>query len=194
MPTEAELWFGVGAEHRRTASLVTHLPSSGKHYVVYEYTVRAGDEDTDGILLGANPLGQNANFDLTLEDQNQVPADLTLPAVQLDTGQTVDGSQEKTCVDIECFELSVGSSAMPLDIIVDVGFDLQTIASLTPLTFVGGLSGVTVKYSETESVIVGIGYVEPEEGFVFCGYYSCPNIRDPFIWFTICRRPAEMST
>ena len=105
-PQEAELWLGTaGAEQSRTAGLVAEFTSGVSfHQAVYAYTVQSGDTDTDGIRLGENPLGRNADFDATLEFNSAVPADLTLPTIQLGTGQHVNGSQERTCDEIGCVQ------------------------------------------------------------------------------------------
>ena len=105
-PQEAELRLGTaGAEQSRTAGLVAEFVSGVSfHQAVYAYTVQSGDTDTDGIRLGENPLGRNADFDVTLEYNSAVPADLTLPTIQLGTGQHVNGSQERTCDEIGCVQ------------------------------------------------------------------------------------------
>ena len=111
-PATADLWFGTGAAQRREASLVAQYAQSSFHHAVYAYTVQSRDADTDGILLGENPLGRNEDFAL-VEDPlafgsaAHVPADLTLSATQLGAGQLVDGSQERACVEVACIELTV---------------------------------------------------------------------------------------
>ena len=54
----------------------------GSTTLIYSYEVQPGDSDTDGILLGENPLGRNANYD-TVDCHSRTPVDLHLPAMQL---------------------------------------------------------------------------------------------------------------
>ena len=128
-PATADLWFGTGAAQRREASLVGQYAQSFYHHAVYAYTVQSGDQDTDGILLGENPLGRNADFALALEPSEfevaaHVPVDLTLSATQLGAEQLVDGSQERTCVDVACIQLTVETG---------VGVDSDTFGLLSAL-------------------------------------------------------------
>ena len=63
-PVEAAFWLGNGSEHMRHARLVNHF--EGNYYnLVFAYTVQPGDIDTDGVLLGENPLGTNADSTIT---------------------------------------------------------------------------------------------------------------------------------
>ena len=107
VPAEAEIWLGTQAQHRRAASFVSEYTSLQffennprfATFAVYAYTVQTGDRDTDGILLGENPLGRNANADLR---SGGMPADLTYEAIQLGSRQLVNGSQARTCAEILC--------------------------------------------------------------------------------------------
>ena len=182
MPVVAELWLGTGAEYRRTASLVTHFPSSAGHNALYAYTVQDGDEDTDGILLGENPLGRNENGELTLEFQSQVPADLTLPALQLGAGQLVDGSQEQTCVEVTCFDVTVESDVGNTNVRDDLGFDMQR-HRFQPFRYQGGISRASVMYGETEKVLLRVAYILPDDTdpYSTCDEFQCYFHYDPLL-------------
>ena len=83
IPQEATFWLGSGAEHRRSARYVgSPLTSVDVHSLIYSYEVQSGDSDADGILLGENALGRNANYD-TVDYFSRAPVDLHVPAMQL---------------------------------------------------------------------------------------------------------------
>ena len=103
---EAGLWLGDGAEHYRAAQRVGSHEFGGLHALIYSYEVQAGDADADGILLAENSLGRNENIDL-VDGHSNVPVDLSMPAAQQGTGQSVQGSQAQTCQDIWCATLVV---------------------------------------------------------------------------------------
>ena len=180
-PATADLWFGTGAAQRREASLVGQYPQSHYHHAVYAYTVQSGDQDTDGILLGENPLGRNADFALALEPPLfgvalHVPADLTLSATQLGAGQLVDGSQERACVDVACIQLTV-ESVVEADR-HDSGFYLSS--DDLPFEYRGALSRQTFSYKGTSASIFRVDLIEPLDFVTFCGD-DCVDISDPLL-------------
>ena len=91
MPVDAAFWLGNGPEHVRHAGLVNHFQAK-YHHLVFAYTVQPGDIDTDGVLLGENPLGTNADTTVTNSEANQVVANTLVAAVQGGANQRVDGS------------------------------------------------------------------------------------------------------
>ena len=183
-PATADLWFGIGAEQRREASLVSQYPQSSRHIAVYAYTVESGDADTDGILLGENPLGRNADFALALAPPlfgvaPYVPVDLTLSATQLGAGQLVDGSQERACVEVACIELTV-------EVGVDdsarySGFERRSVD--IPFESRGALSVNTFSYKGISSAFLRVDVIEPVDTFGYCGL-GCVEISDPFLAVT----------
>ena len=77
-PSEAVLWLGNSEEHRRVARFAGALWEGYESTrLVYSYTVQNGDADTDGILLGENPLGRNADADF-VDSESGIPYDLSL--------------------------------------------------------------------------------------------------------------------
>ena len=97
-------WLGNGAEHRREARLVYGIFLDFE-YRLFSYKVQPGDTDTDGIYIGADPLGDNAGIDSHAETTPAVPAYLRLAANQLAASQSVDGSGSRTCVEVLCSTL-----------------------------------------------------------------------------------------
>ena len=181
-PATADLWFGTGAVQRREASLVAEYPQGIYHHAVYAYTVESGDQDTDGILLGENPLGRNADFALAEEPPllgvaAYVPVDLTLSATQLGAGQLVDGSQERTCVEVACIELTVE---------VEVGSDDHRYSGFylrdddLPFEYRGAFSSQTFSYKGTSASIFRVDLIEPFDIITWCGD-DCVDISDPFL-------------
>ena len=63
-------WLGNSAEHRREASLIGDSEDLHRH-LHFAYTVQPGDADTDGIYIGANPLGDNAGIDFSCEGHSR---------------------------------------------------------------------------------------------------------------------------
>ena len=104
------IWLGTGAQHRREARLDTGIYIDYT-YLIFSYTVQAGDTDTDGIYIGADPLGDNAGFDLHASYSSAIPADVRLAANQLPASQSVDGSVSRTCEEVLCSAVRSGVSA-----------------------------------------------------------------------------------
>ena len=130
--------------------------------------MQPGDVDTDGILLAENSLGRNENFDY-VDYFSNVPVDLSMPAVQQATGQSVQGSQAQTCRDIWCATLVVVEHGVPgvyapiyedgeyVDAVggtFPVAYDLASApSSHKPLEYYGSLSQPTFTYGETPYAI-----------------------------------------
>ena len=185
-PATADLWLGAGAAQRREASLVAQYRASLYHHAVYAYTVQSGDSDTDGILLGENPLGRNADFALAripaylALNPPHVPADLTLPSMQLGAGQLVDGSQQRTCVEVACIQLTVEDGVGIFD--ESLGFHLRSHS--LPFEYRGALSQQTFSYKDTAFSIFRVDLIEPASTVAWCGD-TCVNITDPFLTVVI---------
>ena len=168
-PATAGIWLGDGAEHYRAAQHVGSHEFGGFQTLVYSYEVQAGDADADGILLAENTLGRNENFDF-VDYLSNVPVDLSMPAVQQGTGQSVQGSQAQTCQDIWCATLVVVEHGIPgvfapiyengqyvdaVGVTFPVAYDLTSDpASHKPLEYFGSLSQPTFTYGETPYVIL----------------------------------------
>lgn len=58
-----------------------------RDFAIFHYTVKVGDEDTDGIAIGANALSLN---DGTIQDRSGNDAKLGHPAVPADSQHKVD--------------------------------------------------------------------------------------------------------
>ena len=97
-------WLGDGAEHRREAILI-EIPFGRNEDLLFTYTVQPGDTDTDGIYIGADPLGDNAGIDFHAENFPAVPARLRFAANQLAASQSVVGSASRTCGEVLCSTL-----------------------------------------------------------------------------------------
>ena len=167
-PPMAGIWLGNGAEHYRAAQRVGSHEFGGFQTLVYSYEVQAGDADADGILLAENTLGRNENFDF-VDYLSNVPVDLSMPAVQQGTGQSVQGSQAQTCQDIWCATLVVVEHGIPgvfapiyengeyvdaVGVTFPVAYDLTSSpASHKPLEYYGSLSQPTFTYGETSYAI-----------------------------------------
>ena len=168
-PPMAGIWLGDGAEHYRAAQRVGSHEFGGFQTLVYSYEVQAGDADADGILLAENTLGRNENFDF-VDYLSNVPVDLSMPAVQQGTGQSVQGSQAQTCQDIWCATLVVVEHGIPgvyapiyengeyvdaVGVTFPVAYDLTSApASHKPLEYFGSLSQPTFTYGETPYAIL----------------------------------------
>ena len=139
-----QFWLGNGAERRREATLVASFfleIVGGRHLMngfVAAYTVQPGDTDTDGVYIGAQPLGDNASAgvkaaaaDVDVDNSqlySDVPADLSWPARQLGTSQAVDGSGAYECHEVHCSKMIVGNvdGDDPGDYLRGYGLDLYS--------------------------------------------------------------------
>ena len=189
-PQEAELWLGTaGTEQSRTAGLVAEFQSGLTfHQAVYAYTVQSGDTDTDGIRLGENPLGRNADFDVTLKNNSAAPADLTLPTIQLGTGQHVNGSQERTCEEIGCVKFRTEYENDEEEAGETWGFGLNRLMRYLPFqTFGPSLqSGLTFGYGGEEHLVATVLLREPvERSLLFGANDTFAFVSEPFLLVTI---------
>ena len=143
------IWLGNGAQHRREARLGTGLYIDYV-YLIFSYTVQAGDTDTDGIYIGADPLGDNAGFDLHASYSSAIPAYVRLAANQLPANQSVDGSVSRTCEEVFCSAVRSGVSAedrFP-------GFSIFIRESHFPFLTLGALSAWSFEYGgEVDAVM-----------------------------------------
>ena len=172
---EAVLWFGTGAEHRRTAQFAGAFRYIDFDGLVFAYQVEAGDTDTDGILIGENPLGLNENFE-TVTYQPVVAAHLSLPSVQLGTEQSVDGSQETTCLETQCITMTVGDNQRPYLTTLPNESDVailysgsfvgaifeEGIISYRQFAHTGSVSAATFGYDGHRHLITQLAYFEGE--------------------------------
>ena len=160
-PVEAAFWLGDGSEHMRHARLVNHFLGNYQN-LVFAYTVQPGDIDTDGVLLGENPLGTNADSTITNVYANQVAANTLVAAVQGGANQRVDGSMPQVCGEVLCgnlelelfvydHESTVGAN--PNDAVRDgqyLFFSIDEAQSPTPFRTFGALSATVFGYSGKE--------------------------------------------
>ena len=171
-PNEAVLWLGNGAEHQRNAHLVAILTHQNFRALLYSYEVQSGDSDTDGILIGDNPLGRNDDFAL-VGPFSGVPVDLTLSAAQMEANQSVDGSMERACQETQCItlnvELSSGYQSLGSDHYANGSFagavyDIGVI-SFRPVEFLGSVSTPTFKYGGTRLSMAQFAYFDGHSNY-----------------------------
>ena len=74
----------------RATRYAEYVSGSGTVTLTFRYTVRSGDEDTDGVSIGANALSFNGG---TIKDASTLAADLDHSAEAADANHKVDGSQ-----------------------------------------------------------------------------------------------------
>ena len=142
-------WLGNGAEHRREARLVTDI-FTDLGYRLFSYTVQPGDTDTDGIYIGADPLGDNAGIDSHAADTPAVPAYLRLAANQLGSSQSVDGSSSQACQEVLCSTVRSGVAADDRY----SGFSIYSSVSYYPFLTSGASSAWSFEYGgEVDAVV-----------------------------------------
>ena len=155
-----QFWLGNGAQHRREATLVTPLETEieeGHHLMsgfVAAYTVQPGDTDTDGVYIGAQPLGDNASAEVKSADvdgddsqvYSDVPVDLSWPARQLGTNQAVDGSGAYECHEVHCSKMVVGNVDRNSPGAYERGYGLRFIPPALDSTVYGSSSSSTFSY------------------------------------------------
>ena len=140
-------WLGNGAEHRREAELVESYDRAFG-FLVFAYTVQSGDTDTDGIYIGADPLGDNAGVVWYAEDSAVVPAYTRLAANQLPAGQSVDGSRSRSCAEVLCSTMTIGG--IPA---AHLGFSIHKSPTL-PWVPTGEASAITLEYAGEEHLLL----------------------------------------
>ena len=172
IPQEATFWLGSGAEHRRSARYVgSPLSDADVHSLFYSYEVQAGDSDTDGILVGENALGRNANYD-TVDYFSRTPVDLHVPSMQLASDQGVDGSQASSCQDIQCNVVTVETWPRETELFVlsrnlfGLGthrgaFSVPGPASIKPFDYSGSFSvSPNFRYGDTVHFVEQLGWFD----------------------------------
>ena len=149
-------WLGDGAEHRREASLIDDAEDY-KRDLLFTYTVQRGDTDTDGIYIGADPLGDNAGIDFHARNIAAVPAHLALATNQLATNQSVDGSSSRTCEEVLCGTVLVGADVIHgsgnMERIERIGFSTSHGSDLVPFAPLGASSAWSFEYGGHEEVV-----------------------------------------
>ena len=151
-------WLGNDAEDRREASLIEN-PDGYYQHLFFPYTVQPGDTDSDGIFLGADPLGDNAGIDIHSEETPAVPAYLGLAANQLAASQSVDGSGPRTCEEVFCSTVLVGENRVGLE--ATLGFSIS-VNSSNDLPFVplGASSALSFGYGGEEYVVTELVFLD----------------------------------
>ena len=144
-------WLGNGDEHRREARLVTEELYDFE-YLIFSYTVQSGDTDTDGIYIGADPLGDNAGIDLHAYNIPAVPAYLRLAPNQLPASQSVDGSSSGTCEEVLCSNVRSGFYADDQA----SGFSIFTRPSKYPFLTLGASSAWSYEYGGEGDAVVEV--------------------------------------
>ena len=119
----------VGAATRHAA----YASGSGTAELVFSYTVAAGDEDTDGIAVGANALALNGG---TIEDASSSTPVLTHAAVAASTDHTVDGVRPTVA--------SAAVSGTTLTITFAESLDTTTAPDKSAFTVTGTASATSV--------------------------------------------------
>ena len=153
-------WLGNDAEDRREASLIEN-PDGYYQRLFFPYTVQPGDTDSDGIFLGADPLGDNAGIDIHSEETAAVPAYLRLAANQLAASQSVDGSGPRTCEEVFCSTVLVGENRVGLE--ATLGFSIS-VNSSNDLPFVplGASSALSFGYGGEEYVVTELVFLDQQ--------------------------------
>ena len=172
------LFLGTGAQHRREATFVVDDEITGHITTfLFAYTVKSMDIDADGVLIPANPLGENAYANITLRGNTEVPADLRFPANQLDSSHAVDGSSPRVCQELLCTTVIGASLAQA----TRTAFRLDSFLTFYPYTPFASSHGISFKYGNGEYAITQIDYRERQEG----------NSLSVFVYTEIPQSPAE---
>ena len=145
------IWLGNGAQHRREARLDTGIYLDFT-YLIFSYTVQAGDTDADGIYIGADPLGDNAGFDLHASYSSSIPADVRLAANQLPASQSVDGSGSRACEEVLCSTVRSGVAIVNRY----AGFSAFTRESHFPFLTSGASSAWSFEYGGVTDAVVEV--------------------------------------
>ena len=154
----------VGAATRHAA----YASGSGTAALVFSYTVAAGDEDTDGIAVGANALALNGG---TIADSSSSTPVLTHAAVAASTDHKVDGVRptvSSAAVDGTTLTLTF-AEALDTTTAPDKGaFTVSGTASATSVTAVAFKAGEATQVELTVDPAVGaaetgitLGYTVP---------------------------------
>ena len=149
-------WLGNGAEHRREAEFVESY-QAGFGFLFFAYTVRSGDTDTDGIYIGADPIGDNAGAVWHTVGSAVVPAHTRLAAKQLPAGQSVDGSRSRSCAEVFCSTMTIGKD--PDVTLGPLGYSSTDTA--LPYATLGETSAVTFEYDGEEHLLLLLELYRP---------------------------------
>ena len=153
--------FTVGDATRHAV----YASGSGTKALVFHYTVAAGDEDTDGIAVGADALALNGG---AIDDASSNAATLTHAAVAASTDHKVDGVRptvESAVVDgttlTLTFDESLDTAAAP----DKSAFTVSGTAAATSVTGVAFDANDATKVELTVSPAVGAGESGVEVGY-----------------------------
>ena len=145
-------WLGDGAQHRREARLA--VKSFNGDFLVFSYTVQPADTDTNGIYIGANPLGDNAGIAFHAENIPAVPAHIAVAANQLAANQSVNGSGTRRCEELFC-------STVLADVKSDrTGFSIRRGPSEIPFVPLGASSAWSFGYGGEEDIVARITFFD----------------------------------
>ena len=146
------IWLGNGAQHRREARLA--VKSFENQFLVFSYAVQSADTDTDGIYIGANPLGDNAGITFHAENIPAVPAHIAVAANQLTANQSVNGSGTRTCEEVFCSTVLAGVDADR------TGFGVREGPSTIPFVPLGASSEWYFGYGGEEDIVAQITFFD----------------------------------
>ena len=150
-------WLGNGAQHRREAALAASETTAAYQTLLFAYTVQPGDADSDGIYLGENPFGDNADASLHREENAAVPAHILRAADQLPADQSVDGNNSRSCTDILCSTATVGGgTAGPLQRPKRTGLRLDIPAWHHPIERWGSFTASTFSFDGSLYALEGL--------------------------------------
>ena len=155
------LLLGNRPEDRRSASLITAYSDysffAGRAlygFLFFAYTVQPDDQDIDGVVLGADPLGNEADRKIESALHSGIRLDLSSPAIEGGAGQQVDGSQASICTAIHCAFLTVAVYIQQDDdsdlVATDLGFDVFELGTDNNI----GLSEVSFRYSGEDYAVL----------------------------------------
>ena len=161
-PQTVDLWLGSGTEHRREAALISNYSPPTSQRLLYRYVVQSSDADTDGIEIGQDPLGSNADGALTQSGSSgSIRANLRLPAMGPATGHAVNGAQSSACEDVLCATLTA-TDVIQTILSSDLGFSLTDRDSDArtrqgfPSGYVGETSRATFTYGGETYALLGL--------------------------------------
>ena len=180
IPTDpvVPFWLGNGAQHRREATLVRLLGKASKEGggvvggFIAAYTVQPDDRDTDGIYIGANPLGDRCWCGILCRGRHpnlsaslpRCPGRLVTAGKPTGTNHAVDGSRTYGCQEVLCSTMVVGVQGRddPDEEVIGYGLGSVNIAPVFP--YYGALSSSIFSYGGEEWVIWNLVQTERRTG------------------------------
>ena len=144
----------VGSNSRPAA----YVSGTGTAALVFEYTVVAGDSDTDGIEIAANALGLNSG---TIKDSDSHDADITHTALATQSDHQVDGTL--TPPTAPTVVSAVVAAAAPKELVLTFDQDLDTAHEPATGAFAFKIDGgssldlASVKFDSTDATKLKIG-------------------------------------